>query len=88
MAPTGAPPPSSIGVQNSSPAIAAGRPSTRSGTDQSKTFVRTSGSVTCGGSLRAIQWIRWSCHSKRPERSTTFQRGGAFGSTPSGTSAP
>ena len=79
-------PPTALGVQVSVPVMAPGRSPTRSGTDQSKTFVRTSGSVTCGGRPSPIQCARWSCHSKRPEREISFHFGGVSASRPSGTS--
>ena len=74
IAPSGAEPPGS-GVQNSRPATSPRVPPMTSGIDQSKTFVRTSGSLTCGGHVLAIQCMRWSCHSKRPVRSTVFHFG-------------
>ena len=81
IAPSGGPPPGS-GVQNSVPAIAPRSPPTSIGTFQSNTFVLTDSSVTCGGRCCAIQCARWSCHSKRPVRPTSFHRGAPLPSTP------
>ena len=49
------------------------------GTCQSKISVRLLLSLTCGGVSGDIQWMRWSCHSNCPVRSTTTQCGGALG---------
>ena len=85
IAPSGGPPPAN-GVQNSDPAIAPRSPPTSIGTDQSNTFVRTDSSFTCGGVPCAIQWKRWSCHSKRPVRLSSFHCGAPAPSTPAGIS--
>ena len=49
------------------------------GTCQLKISVRLLLFLTCGGSTGDIQWMRWSCHSNWPVRSTTSHFGGAFG---------
>ena len=52
---------------------------------QSKIFVRLPLSLTCAGGIGDIQWIRWSCHSNCPVRSTTVHRGGASADAEGGT---
>jgi hypothetical protein len=69
------------------PAIAPRSPPTSIGTCQSKIFVLTDRSSTIGGGCFAIQWARWSCHSKRPVFPISFHTGAPFPSTPAGTSA-
>ena len=66
IAAVGTPPPERRPEQLSRQLAACGS-RTPIGTRQSKTFVRLSLSVTCGGIAPFdIQWMRWSCHSKRP----------------------
>ena len=60
--PAGNPPPCSP-TQISRPWIVAGRLPTVSGTFQSKILVRRPSSFTWGGSVCAIQWMRWSCQA-------------------------
>jgi len=67
------------------PVTAPRAPPTCSGTDQSKTFVRLLLSVTCLGGTLLIQWMRWSCHWKRPVRSTTCHSGATPGFAVDGT---
>ena len=59
------------------------------GTRQSNTLVRLSSSFTCGGVVPFdIQWMRWSCVSKRPVLLTSDHCGGASGLALFGTGVP
>ena len=69
----------SSGTQNSWPLTTPGVAPTRIGTCQLKILVRLLLSLTCGGVTGDIQWMRWSCHSSWPVRSTTIQSGAALG---------
>ncbi len=81
IAPIGTPPLSSVGFQYRSPVTDVGAPATASGTFQSKILVRFDLSLSCGGSAALlIQWMRWSCHAKRPVLSSVFHSGAAFAS--------
>ena len=82
-------PEASAGCQKSAPVSAARWSRALIGTRQSNTFVRLSSSLTCGGTVFSdIQWMRWSCHSKRPVRLTVCHCGAAFGSALAGTGVP